>query len=115
MLRPGGRVLVLEKLRPRSRLGHAAARAWFGRAVPLLSRLTPGGNGAEAQALMRYYWDTVEGCIAPEAILTALAAAGFAEPCCHRQLDLFGAYLARKPVPAAAGAAAGQAPPSSAR
>lgn len=96
VLRPGGRVLVLEKLRPRSRLNHAIARFWFGAAVPALSRFSRGGRGAEMRTLMRYYWDTVEYCIAPETILAALAEAGFQHASCDRQLDMFGAYGGRK-------------------
>lgn len=96
-LRPGGRVLILEKIRPRGRVLHAVARGWFGGAVPLLSRFTRGGNGAEARTLMRYYWDTVEHCIPPETIMGALVEAGFTDIGCRRQLDLFGAYTGRKP------------------
>lgn len=96
VLRPGGRVLVLEKLRPRSRVTHAVARAWFGSVVPALSRFSPGGHGAEMRTLMRYYWDTVEHCIAPEIIMDALAGTGFQDVACDRQLDMFGAYTARK-------------------
>ena len=97
VLLPGGRVLRLEKLRPRRRITHALARAWFGGAVPLLSRFTRGGHGEEARTLMQYYWDTVEHCIPPETIMGALAEAGFTDIACDRQLDLFGAYTARKP------------------
>ncbi|HYF09105.1 MAG TPA: class I SAM-dependent methyltransferase [Acetobacteraceae bacterium] len=92
VLRPGGRVLVLEKVRPRSRVTHGLAKAWFGSVVPALSRFSRGGNGPEMRVLMRYYWDTVEHCIAPEVILDALRAAGFEAVGCDRQLDLFGAY-----------------------
>lgn len=97
VLRPGGRVLVLEKLRPRRRLTHVVARAWFGAIVPALSRFSRGGNGAEMRTLMRYYWDTVEHCIPPETILAAMAEAGFEDVACDRQLDMFGAYTGRKP------------------
>jgi len=95
-LRPGGRVLVLEKLRPRSRLTHALARAWFGTIVPALSRFSRGGHGEEMRTLMRYYWDTVEHCIPPEVIMGALSKAGFEDVACERQLDMFGAYTGRK-------------------
>ena len=97
VLRPGGRVLVLEKVRPRSAVTHAAARFWFGSVVPALSRFSRGGHGAEMRTLMRYYWDTVEHCVAPEAIMTALSGAGFQRVACDRQLDMFGAYTAAKP------------------
>ena len=97
VLRPGGRVLVLEKLRPRSRVTHALAKAWFGSVVPAFSRISRGGNGPEMRVLMRYYWDTVEHCIAPEVILGALGEAGFTNLACDRQIDMFGAYTGMKP------------------
>lgn len=96
VLRPGGRVLVLEKVRPRSSVTHAAAKFWFGSVVPTLSRFSRGGHGAEMRTLMHYYWDTVEHCVAPQVIMEALAAAGFRDVACDRQLDMFGAYTATR-------------------
>lgn len=96
VLRPGGRVLVLEKLRPRSAVTYAAAKFWFGSVVPALSRFSRGGHGEEMRTLMRYYWDTVEHCIAPEAIMGALGSAGFQHVACDRALDMFGAYTGKK-------------------
>jgi demethylmenaquinone methyltransferase / 2-methoxy-6-polyprenyl-1,4-benzoquinol methylase len=49
------------------------------------------------RVLMRYYWDTVEHCIAPEVILGALDDAGFTNVACDRQIDMFGAYTGIKP------------------
>jgi demethylmenaquinone methyltransferase/2-methoxy-6-polyprenyl-1,4-benzoquinol methylase len=36
-----------------------------------------GTGSASAQRLMDYYWDTIERCVAPEAILDALRGSGF--------------------------------------
>lgn len=94
VLRPGGRLLLLEIGRPRSPLGRRLARLWFGGLAPALCRLA--APGSETRRLMRYFWDTVDQCVAPEVILDQLAAAGFVELGCHTDLRLFRAYTGRK-------------------
>lgn len=76
VLRPGGRLLILEISRPASRAGYLLARLYLKRLVPLITRL--GTRSASAERLMDYYWDTIERCVAPEAILDALRQSGFA-------------------------------------
>ena len=96
VLRPGGRLLLMEIARPRSRIGQALARLYLGHAVPLLSRLS--GGGEQAARMMRYYWDTIEGC-APEAgILQALRRSGFEDARCITEFGLFKTYGARRPL-----------------
>jgi demethylmenaquinone methyltransferase / 2-methoxy-6-polyprenyl-1,4-benzoquinol methylase len=75
VLRPGGRVLLLEISRPASRLGLGLARLYLKRLVPLVTRL--GTGSPDAKRLMDYYWDTIEHCVPPAAILDALRATGF--------------------------------------
>ena len=75
VLRPGGRVLILEISRPASRLGLGLARLYLKRLVPFVTRV--GTGSADAQRLMDYYWDTIEHCVPPEAILDAMRRAGF--------------------------------------
>ncbi|HTK28634.1 MAG TPA: class I SAM-dependent methyltransferase [Vicinamibacterales bacterium] len=76
VLRPGGRVLLLEITRPRSALGLAAARAYFGLCVPLLT--LAGTASVEAAGLMRFYWETIAACVPPETVLASLDRARFA-------------------------------------
>ncbi len=75
VLKPGGRVLLLEITRPRSILGSALARVYFGTVVPCLARI--GTRSADASQLMRFYWETIAQCVAPEIVLAALRRAGF--------------------------------------
>jgi len=75
VLRPRGRVLILEISRPASRLGLGLARLYLKRFVPFITRV--GTGSADAQRLMDYYWDTIEHCVPPEAILDAMRRAGF--------------------------------------
>jgi demethylmenaquinone methyltransferase / 2-methoxy-6-polyprenyl-1,4-benzoquinol methylase len=73
VLKPGGKVLLLEITRPEGRLAFRAAKLFLGGLVPRLARLK-GGRGP--QRLMEYYWDTIEHCVPPATILAALEEAG---------------------------------------
>jgi demethylmenaquinone methyltransferase/2-methoxy-6-polyprenyl-1,4-benzoquinol methylase len=78
VLRRDGRVLILEISRPESSIGRGIASVYFGRIVPIVTRIGTGSTGA--RDMMKYYWDTIEQCVPPPAILGALAAAGFQSP-----------------------------------
>jgi demethylmenaquinone methyltransferase/2-methoxy-6-polyprenyl-1,4-benzoquinol methylase len=75
VLKPGGKVLLLEITRPSSRLQHRLLKLYLGRIVPFLARFGRGGHAS--RELMEYYWDTIESCVPPEVILDALREAGF--------------------------------------
>ena len=75
VLKPGGRLWILEGHVAKSTIGHALTRFVWGRMVPWLTKLSTGSE--EAKLLMDYYWDTVEQCLPPEQIVTALTDAGF--------------------------------------
>jgi demethylmenaquinone methyltransferase/2-methoxy-6-polyprenyl-1,4-benzoquinol methylase len=94
VLRPGGTVLLLEIGRPTRPMVWRAVSAYLGRVVPLVSRLTGGGAGG--QTLMRYYWRTIDQCVAPEVITTAMTSAGFGQVRCDVEFDLFRNYSGRK-------------------
>jgi demethylmenaquinone methyltransferase / 2-methoxy-6-polyprenyl-1,4-benzoquinol methylase len=74
VLRGGGRLLLLEITPPPSRAAFRLVKIYLGRIVPLLSRLR---GGQAAQALMEYYWETIERCVQPAVIVDALAETGF--------------------------------------
>jgi len=95
VLRPGGRVMLLEIDEPPGRVAHGVLRFYLGTLVPAASRLL--GQSADAQVMMRYFWDTIESCVPPETITGALAEAGFAEIGCDIQLGIFRAYTATRP------------------
>jgi demethylmenaquinone methyltransferase/2-methoxy-6-polyprenyl-1,4-benzoquinol methylase len=95
VLRPGGRVLLLEIDQPSGAAAHAALRFYLGRVVPALSRWI--GRGGQDRHMMEYFWDTIDACVPPAAIEDALRQAGFAEIGCNVQLGIFRAYGARNP------------------
>ena len=75
VLRPGGRVILLEIVRPRTAVGRALVRNYLLRVVPALA--WPFGLRRAAFELMDYFWATIEACVPGEQIVAALANAGF--------------------------------------
>lgn len=82
VLKPGGRLLILEITPPRSRIAFRLLEIYLGRLVPLVAGFGKGGR--TSRELMEYYWDTVESCVPPAVILEGLAEAGFQRP--HRHV-----------------------------
>lgn len=95
VLRPGGKVLILEITRPRPGLGYRLLKFYLGTLVPLATRLLR--RSREAQTLMHYYWETIEHCVPPETILAALAGSGFMQPRRDVVLGIFSEYSALCP------------------
>ncbi|EGV29120.1 Methyltransferase type 11 [Thiorhodococcus drewsii AZ1] len=75
VLKPGGRLLLLEMVPPDSPLGYRMTRLYLKHLVPSLAVLVTGRT--DARRLMQYYWDTVDRCVPPRTIETALKASGF--------------------------------------
>ncbi|MGO4392059.1 class I SAM-dependent methyltransferase [Variovorax sp. M-6] len=96
VLRPGGRLLVLEISKPEGRVGTAVLKAYMRGVVPLIARVVARGH--DTAELWRYYWDTIEACIAPESVLAALRAAGFEGVKRNVELGIFSEYTATKPA-----------------
>ncbi len=94
VLRPGGRVLLLEITKPPGRLARGLLRGYMRVVVPLAARWVTGR--ADTATLWRYYWDTIEACIAPEQVMDALRDAGFHDVQRHVELGIFSEYTARK-------------------
>ena len=96
VLRPGGRVCLLEITLPEGKMSRALLRAWLGGFVPKIATLV--ARRRDTPLLMNYYWDTIAACVPPGAILAALAGAGFVAAERHTDLSVFSVYCARKPA-----------------
>lgn len=95
VLRPGGRVLILEIARPSFRPAYWAMKFYLGRVVPLLTRWRTGNRDAET--VFRYFWDTIDRCVPAATILAALTAAGFSEPRRSTRWGMLAEYSATRP------------------
>jgi demethylmenaquinone methyltransferase / 2-methoxy-6-polyprenyl-1,4-benzoquinol methylase len=95
VLRPGGRLLILEISRPESRLAFAFARVYMGIMLPALVRLFT--SGPEAGRLIEFYWATIAECVSPKTIVDALTAAGLTEVERRKLGGMLNDYLAQNP------------------
>ena len=77
VLKPGGKVWILEGHLPKSRIGHSLTRFAWKTLIPGMTLLAT--RDRDAKVLMDYYWDTVEQCVSPEQILASMRTAGFAD------------------------------------
>ena len=90
VLRPGGKLLILEITPPRSRVARAWLRTYMRGVVPIVARITT--RRRDTAKLMRYYWDTIDACVPPGAIIQALNDVGF-KASRDVQLGVFSEYL----------------------
>jgi len=90
VLRSGGKVLILEVTKPSGAIGKYFFRLYFGRIFPALTQLFT--RSRPAREMMAYYWETMDACVAPENVLAAMRAAGFAEVKCKQTSGLFSEY-----------------------
>lgn len=95
VLRPGGRLVLLEISRPRSALASKLLKAYMRVLVPVLARLV--ARQGDTSRLWEYYWDTIEACVPPERIVVALQQAGFVDVDRYVELGIFSEYRGRVP------------------
>jgi demethylmenaquinone methyltransferase/2-methoxy-6-polyprenyl-1,4-benzoquinol methylase len=94
VLKPGGRLLLLEISRPCSRIGFHLARLYLGKVGPILARI--GTRSKDTALLMKHFWATVAECASPEVILAALKRCGFGEAEHRVILGILSEYVALK-------------------
>ncbi|MBC7772606.1 MAG: class I SAM-dependent methyltransferase [Pyrinomonadaceae bacterium] len=95
VLRPGGRLCILEITSPDSRAGRFALAAYMRMIAGIFCRI--GGRSRRTKELWRYYWHTINQCARPETVMDALRAAGFTDVRQIVQLGIFSEYSAAKP------------------
>lgn len=97
VLKPGGKLLILEVTKPSGRLAGFFFRLYFRHLYPLLTRLFTRSD--DARDMMRYYWETMDACVPPALVLAALQSAGLLECKRNTVLGLFSEYTAVKARP----------------
>lgn len=90
VLKPGGRLLILEVTPPSSRLAFRLLKLYLRSLVPLVAGFGRGGRAS--RELMEYYWDTIEMCVPPQVILDGLEAAGFSQVGRYVENGIFSEY-----------------------
>ena len=96
VLRPGGRVCLLEITQPEGAWRRRVLKTWLHGVVPVVAAVV--SRHRDMPELMRYYWDTIAACVPPATILSALSAAGFVEVRRHVELGIFSEFRAAKPL-----------------
>src|SRR3954453_18394100 len=96
VLRPGGKVLIMEITPPRTKLGRAMLDFYLGRVIPFHPRLLTKNAGAAK--LFRYFWDPIDACVPPESILAPRKEAGFHDAKRHIELGVFSESTATAPM-----------------
>lgn len=92
VLKPGGKLCVLEITRPAGRFATTMLKTYMKTVVPLLTRFR--SNGQASAMLWRYYWDTIESCLDPSVIISAIESAGFTNAKRYTELGIFSEYTA---------------------
>lgn len=96
VLRPGGRLCLLEITRPDSRLLHLLLKGYLRGIVPGLARFT--STNTRTPQMWAYYWDTIEACVPARTVLESMRAAGFAGVERHVELKIFSEYRGVAPA-----------------
>lgn len=94
VLKPGGTACVLEITKPQNWVA-TPMRAFMTGVVPAVATLARRRKAAAN--LMRFYWDTIDACVKPEAVLAALERAGLGAPRRTVVLGMFSEYVAVNP------------------
>lgn len=97
VLKPGGRLCLLEITRPQNRFGRWLLKSYMRSVVPVLTRFISGKK--DTATIWRYHWDSIEACVPPEQVVAALGAAGLTQVARHLELGVFSEYQAIKAVP----------------
>lgn len=98
VLKPGGKLCLLEITCPETRLGRGLLKLYMKGWVPLLAAFV--GRRRNTARLWRYYWDTIEACLPPAQIVAELEAAGLGKARRYidaRPLSIFSEFQAEKP------------------
>jgi demethylmenaquinone methyltransferase/2-methoxy-6-polyprenyl-1,4-benzoquinol methylase len=104
VLRPGGRLLVLDFYRARHAAVRGLGRLYLGVLVPRMARVACASR--PVQRLMEYCWDTVASSLPPAVIAETLAASGLADVRVKGWGLIAEYHAVRPPTPSPAGAVA---------
>ena len=94
VLKPGGKLVILEVTKPSGRIGAFFFKLYFGKIYPSLTQVFT--RSRDAREMMVYFWETMDAFVPPTAVLQTLTAVGFTQVKRARLLGLFSEYTAVK-------------------
>lgn len=94
VLKPGGRLCLLEITQARSGVGRRLLKTYMRGVIPLLTRVV--ARQKDTTTIWRYYWDSIDACVLPDEVMATLRAAGLAQVHRHVELGVFSEYQAIK-------------------
>ncbi|GMR20135.1 MAG: bifunctional demethylmenaquinone methyltransferase/2-methoxy-6-polyprenyl-1,4-benzoquinol methylase UbiE [Gammaproteobacteria bacterium] len=94
VLKPGGTLLLLEMVLPKSRLMYVLFKIYLRYLIPLIVRLRSGDK--ETQLMMSYFWDTMAECVPHQSIIDGLERSGFTQVKRNVIHGIFGEFIAIK-------------------
>lgn len=94
VLKPGGRLCILEITQAQSRFGRWLLKSYMRGVIPLLTRFV--SKQKDTATIWRYYWDSIEACVPPEQVMATLSAAGLTQVQRHLEVGVFSEYQAVK-------------------
>jgi len=99
VLKPGGRLCLLEITRPQNRFARWLLKSYMRGVIPILTRFV--STRKDNETLWRYFWDSIEACVPPEHVLATLKTSGLTQVVRHLEIGIFSEYQAIKGDPAA--------------
>ena len=94
VLKPEGKLCILEITRPETRLASIILKTYMRTVIPLLAKVI--STDGQTSKLWKYYWDSIEACVPPQKIIQTLKNVGFSYVNEHRELKIFSEYQATK-------------------
>lgn len=95
VLKPGGKVVILEIIAPQKPISRALVKFYLHRIVPPVSMVVT--RSRKAKQLMEYYWESIDQCVRPEVILDALGEAGLKDATREGSMRFLSEYVATAP------------------
>ena len=100
VLKPGGRLCLLEITQTQNRLGRWLLKNYMRGVIPLLTKFVT--KQKDTATIWRYYWDSIEACVPPEQVVATLNAVGLTQVHRHLEIGVFSEYQAVKAYPQSA-------------
>jgi len=94
VLKPGGRLCILEITQTKSRFGRWLLKGYMRGLIPLITAFI--SKQKDTATIWRYFWDSIEACVPPAQVIDTLNAAGLTQVKRHLSIGIFSEYQAIK-------------------